>query len=194
MKKFIPWQGQNGPWYVKKSLSCYENPWVHVFHEQVTTPAKTAGIYGRIHFKNAAVAIIALTEQDEIYLVKQFRYPLRSNSIELPMGGCAHKDDPLSIAKKELKEETGLSARKWQQIQFLHTSNSVTDEKAFVFVAESLTQGASQLEDTEDIEVIKKPFKEVLTWALTGKITDAISIAAIYHLQILRIAQQKDNC
>lgn len=82
-------------------------------------------------------------------------------------------------AKRELKEETGLDC---QQLEFLckiHTSNSVTDEVGFAYLATGLTEGETNFDDTEDISIKKLPFTEVLEMVLDGRITDSLSVAAI---------------
>jgi 8-oxo-dGTP pyrophosphatase MutT (NUDIX family) len=168
-----------GPWIRKSSRSVYDNPWLSVRHEEVITPGGTDGIYGIVHFKSRAIAIVPLDDENHTWLVKQFRYTLNEYSWEVPMGGAPLDEEPLLGAQRELKEETGLSATHWQQIMKLHTSNSVTDEEAYVFVARGLTQGEQALEPSEDIEVMRLPFDEALAMVKRGEITDALSVAAL---------------
>lgn len=86
----------------------------------------------------------------------------------------------LDSAKRELKEETGLSADRWTQILRTHLSNSVSDEEGFVFLAEGLTEGTKELEDTEaDMKVWKLPFEEAIKMVLEGQITDSLSVMGI---------------
>ena len=73
----------------------------------------------------------------------QDRYTLGEYSWELPMGGASLDEAPIDAAKRELKEETGLTAGRWSEIMKLHTSNSITDEEGVVFIAEDLTRGRS---------------------------------------------------
>lgn len=169
-----------GPWRRHSSRSVYDNPWIHLTHEEVTTPGGSAGIYGKLHFKNLAIGIVALDANGFTWLVGQYRYALDSYSWEIPMGGGPLHVDPLASAQHELAEETGLTANQWQQILTLHTSNSVTDEKGFVFLAQDLSPGEQSLEDSEsDIVVSRRPLAEAVAMALSGEITDAISIAGL---------------
>ena len=93
---------------------------------------------------------------------------------------------PLISAKRELKEETGLTAKKWQLIQRVHLSNSVSDEEGFIFLARELQEGLTQREDSEaDMKVRKLPFKNVLKMVLDGEITDSLSVMGI--LRVARI-------
>ena len=87
--------------------------------------------------------------------------------------------DVLESAKRELKEETGLSAAKWTEIMLIHPSNSVTDEEGIIYLAEDLTEGDTEFEETEVLEVRKLPFAEVLEMVMNGEITDGISVAGI---------------
>ena len=81
---------------------------------------------------------------------------------------------------------SGLSAERWEQILFLHTSNSVTDEEGYVFVAEGLAQGEPEFESTEKIEIRRLPVTEAIHMARTGGITDALSVAGLLQLGALR--------
>ena len=96
--------------------------------------------YGKIRFKNLAIGIIPLDENNNTWLVGQYRYVPDGYSWEIPMGGGPLTIDPLESAKRELREETGLSANNWQALMQLHTSNSVTDERCLIYVARELTQ------------------------------------------------------
>lgn len=101
------------------------------------------------------------------------------------MGGGPLAINPLESAKRELKEETGLIAKNWQEIMKLHTSNSVTDERGLVYVARELTQGETEFEDVEELLIQKLPLHEAVERVLSGEITDAISIAGLLKLQHL---------
>ncbi len=174
------------PWTLLKSKPIYDNTWISLRHDEVLTPKKTEGIYGVVHFKNYAIGIIPLDSQGFTYLVGQYRYSLEEFSWEIPMGGGPIPNPPLETAQRELAEETGLRAQKWTMLCKLHTSNSVTDEVGFVFLAEDLTQGESHTEDTEELYLEKVPFKQVFEWCMQGQITDAISVAGVLHLAHLR--------
>jgi 8-oxo-dGTP pyrophosphatase MutT (NUDIX family) len=173
------------PWKTKSTETIYQNPWIILEEHQVLNPSGNDGIYGKVTFKNKALAIVPIDHELNTWLVGQYRYTLDEYSWEIPMGGGPVGQDDLDSAKRELKEETGLSAKKWTNIMRLHTSNSVTDEEGFVFLAEELTQGETEFEETEQLQIIKLPIKDAIQKVMDGEITDAISVAAL--LKVARL-------
>ncbi|CAN5302748.1 hypothetical protein BH10BAC4_BH10BAC4_25010 [soil metagenome] len=172
-------------WQTVSSAVKYDNAWINVTEYQVINPGGKPGVYGKVHFKNKAIGIIALDDQKNTWLVGQHRYPLNEWSWEIPEGGGPIGGDVLASAKRELKEETGLTASRWTQIIRTHLSNSVSDEEGFIFLAEGLTEGKIELEDSEaDMKVWKLPFAEALEMVLNGKITDSLSV-----MGVLRVAR-----
>lgn len=152
----------------------------------VIIPTGKKGIYGKIFFKNKGLGIIPLDTDGNTWLVGQYRYTLDEYSWEIPMGGGPVDQDILESAKRELKEETGLIAEKWEKIMRIHTSNSVTDEEGFVFLAEDLTQGETEFEETEQLQILKLPLTEAIQKVMDGEITDAISIAGLLKVARLK--------
>jgi 8-oxo-dGTP pyrophosphatase MutT (NUDIX family) len=173
---------RSNPWQTLGTRMVYENPWMRVEEDQVIHPSGQPGIYGCIRFLNHAVGIIPLDADDHTWLVGQYRYALREWSWEIPMGGSPLDQAPLEGARRELKEETGLSAARWTPLLEAHLSNSVTDERGFVFLAEDLTTGEPEFGETERIEIRRLPFHEALEMVLTGRITDVLSVAGILRL------------
>lgn len=170
------------PWKTLESKQIYENNWIVLSEHQVINPNGNEGIYGKVSFKNIALGIIPLDEKGNTWLVGQYRYTLDEYSWEIPMGGGPLSIDPLVSAKRELLEETGLIANTWTKILKIHTSNSVTDEEGFVFLAEGLSQSTPEYDDTEKIDIKKLPLRKAYDMVLDNKITDSISIAGILKL------------
>ncbi len=170
------------PWKTTSVKEIYDNPWIKLTHREVINPSGNEGIYGVVHFKNIAVGIIPLDEEDHTWLVGQYRYTLEQYSWEIPEGGSPVGESILESAKRELKEETGIEAAEWEQFLEIHLSNSVTDEYGVAFVARNLSFGAANPEDTEQLKVKKLPFKEVVGMVMRGEITDALSVSAVLKL------------
>jgi 8-oxo-dGTP pyrophosphatase MutT (NUDIX family) len=166
------------PWKTIASKRVYDNPWIAVREDQVIRPDGERGIYGVVHYKNIAVGVLPI-EEDHIYLVGQYRYPLGQYSWEIPEGGCPEGEEPLRAAQRELREETGLEARHWRMLGEAYLSNSVADEYAVWFLANELVPGEPQPEGTEALDVRRVPLREALAMALGGQITDALSLMAI---------------
>ena len=173
------------PWTLKSQEVVYDNAWVQIQHHDVINPSGGQGIYGVVRFKNYAIGIIPIDENGYTWLVGQYRYPLDLYSWEIPEGGGAFDDEPLESAKRELREEVGITAAKWTKIMDIHTSNSITDELGFAYVAQDLTFGETEHEDVEEIAIRKVHFSQLVEMVMSGKITDSITIAAVLKLQIL---------
>lgn len=171
-------------WKRLASRTVYENAWMTVLEDKVVDPAGNQHDYGYVHFKSKAVAIVPLDEKGNTWLVGQHRYTLDEYSWEVPMGGSEPGEDPAQTAARELREETGLTAASMTQLMRLHTSNSITDEEGFVFIARELTAGATDFDAMEDLSMRKLPLSDAVAMVRRGEITDAISIAAL-----LRVAE-----
>lgn len=170
------------PWLKLSGRVVYDNNWITLEEHQVVNPSGGRGIYGKLHFKNKALGIIPLDHEMNTWLVGQYRYPLDEYSWEIPMGGGPLEVDILASAQRELQEETGLTATKWTQLLRIHTSNSVTDEEGFVFLAEGLTQGATDFEETEQLAIKKLPLADAIDMVMNGQITDSLSMAGLLKL------------
>ena len=171
-------------WKKHSSKIVFENPWMVVREDEVTNPGGGQNLYGHVQFKNVAVAVLPIDDDGCTRLVGQSRYTIDQHSWELPMGGAPLDEDPLDAAKRELREETGLTASHWRELMRLHLSNSVTDELGIVFVATGLSEGEAQLEETEDIEVRRLPLQEAIDMAIDGRITDAMSAAGLLRIAL----------
>jgi len=172
------------PWKTLSSELKYNNPWIEVTEHKVINPTGGPGIYGTVRFHNVAVGIIPIDNEEYTWLVGQYRYPLESYSWEIPEGGSPKNDDPLVSAKRELREETGITANHWEPLLEMHLSNSATDERSITYVARELELGLACPEPTEQLKLKRIPVKEAIQMALDGEITDALSVASLLKLMI----------
>ena len=179
-------QFNENPWQTLSEQAIYENNWIQITEFQVLNPAGKAGIYGVVHFKNFAIGIVPYQNGD-IWLVGQYRYPLKRYSWEIIEGGGDREGGTLESAARELKEETGMTAETYTPIVEMHLSNSVSDEWSIIYLATGLTQGEAEPEETEQLQVRKVSLQQAFEEVEAGKITDSMSVAAIYKLMLMQM-------
>ena len=176
----------NNPWTTTSTKLIYENPWIRVREDQVINPSGGTGIYGVVMFRNRAVGVVPVDDQDHTWLVGQYRYPHDTYEWEIPEGGCPEGEELIDCARRELLEETGLVAERYELIAEMQLSNSTTDEDAFLFLATGIRQTEASPEETEKLEVRRVPLDEAIRMAMDGEIRDAMSVAALLKIALLR--------
>lgn len=177
---------EQNPWITKSTETKYDNPWIRLDESEVINPAGKDGIYGVVHFKNRAMAIIPLDEDNNTWIVGQFRYTTKTYEWEVIEGGVPEGEDLLEGAKRELEEEAGLIAREWELIiDGCQLSNSVSDEIGYAYIARGLTLTETNPEETEQLQIRKLPFDELVTMVMNGEIKDLLSVASVLKVKIL---------
>jgi 8-oxo-dGTP pyrophosphatase MutT (NUDIX family) len=174
------------PWRRHSRRLAYENAWIQVHHDEVTRPDGQPGVYGVVHFRTRAVGVVAIDEEDRVVLVGQFRYALDRYSWEISEGGVPYDEDPLEGARRELREETGITAATWREIGRFDLSNSITDETGVLYLATGLTDGDAAPDGTEALDVRRVPFDEAMRMIDRGEIPDAMSQLALERVARLR--------
>ena len=178
------------PWTVLSRAAVYENQWIRVDHHEVLSPAGGPGVYGTVHFKTYATGVVPIDAQGNVILVGQYRFPLAAYSWEIPEGGGA-KDVPLlESVQRELREECGLVARCWKEILGMDLSNSVSDERATLFLAWDLSETPAQPEETEQLQVSRFPFWDAVARVKRGEIRDSMSVAALLRVALMAIQNE----
>jgi 8-oxo-dGTP pyrophosphatase MutT (NUDIX family) len=132
---------------------------------------------------------VAVDSEGNTYLVGQYRYTLNAYSWEVPEGGCSIEsgESTLEAAKRELLEETGLTATQWTEIGEVYLSNSVSDERAVMYVAQNLSQQQACPEETEQLKIRRIPLTEAIEMAQNGQITDALSVLTLLKIPTLHL-------
>ena len=130
-----------------------------------------------------AVAIIPLFDDGRLLLERQFRYPHGREFIEIPAGKLEPGEPALETAKRELLEETGYAAAKWDRLTVIHTAIAYTDEAIEIYVARELTEGKRQLDEGEFLETFSVPLAEAYAMIRDGRITDAKTVSALLWLR-----------
>ena len=178
-------RAQGEPWRQLAERAIYDNPGRAGREYDVLPPTGRPALYGVVHFKNLALAILPLHDDGAVTLVGQSRFPHAGFSWELPEGGGALDVDPLESARRELREETGMEAADWTPIGRFQLSNSITDELAYGFLATGLSQGDAAPDETEQLSIVRVPSREALDAVLAGDIEDILTVAILlraYHM------------
>lgn len=139
--------------------------------------------------RKSVVIVLAITQDNEVYLVKQYRGALEKETLEVVTGQVDKGENPLTAAKRELSEEAGLTADHWEELVSFHHGANMSGV-VHVFVATNLSEGTSHPEDDEEItEILKMPVEEAIAKTETGEIDIAIQIAALQLYKAKRIQQ-----
>lgn len=170
---------QNGPWSIHDVRTGYENPWIRVDHHEVTCPDGAAGIYGVVRFANLAIGVLPLFEDGTTMLVGQHRFTFDEYSWELPEGGGPKGEAPEETARRELAEETGITAGELAPLGEAQLSNSVSDEYSHYFLAWDLTLGEASPDPDEVLEQRRVSFAELVGEIISGRILDSLTILMV---------------
>jgi 8-oxo-dGTP pyrophosphatase MutT (NUDIX family) len=174
-------------WRCLSSSVVHSTPWFDVRQDDVLRPDGSSGVYQRV-VSPGSVTILALDDNDEVAMTRQWIYIHDSSQWRLPSGGIDPVDDnPLDAAKRELKEETGLTAGAWASIGKINCADSLTNHVDYLFVATGLCPGAPNLEPGEaDLQVVRIPFDAAVSLVMNGYVPDAGSAHALLTLAARR--------
>lgn len=181
---------QRGPWMRVGSRIGFENKWLTVQVDTVRTASGKEYEYNVSHFGSGSI-IVPLDTEGNVYLAKEYRYGIDRVVVEAFAGGIEKGEDPLEAAKRELKEEGGITANKWTAIGGFSLLSGKSSSVENLFLAEDLTFGAQELEENEFIEIVKMPFEEALARVAKGEI-NSIQTALLLE-SIGRILRERDE-
>lgn len=137
---------------------------------------------------NGGVSIAALTEKNELYFVRQFRYPYREVVLELPAGKLEKGEDPFDAGKRELREETGVIGRNYVDLGRLYPSPGYTNEIIYLYACRTESHGENDLDEGEFLEAEKIPLEQAVKMVMSGEIVDSKTQVAV--LKIARLMEE----
>ncbi|KPJ92830.1 MAG: hypothetical protein AMJ53_08635 [Gammaproteobacteria bacterium SG8_11] len=126
-------------------------------------------------------AVVAVNQQQQVCLLKQYRCVFDDWLWELPAGKNDHNEPPINTAKRELEEEAGVQAGQWRDLGVMISSPGVFTEKVYLYLAQGLSEVALNNEDHEVFDIHWIDFGDALEWAKQGEICDAKSIIGLYR-------------
>ena len=170
---------QRNPWKTLTSRTAYKNAWLRLREDQVLRPDGGPGIYGVVEIR-PSVGVLALNERGEIALAGQWRYTLERYSWEIVRGGSSEGEtDMLTVARRELREETGYEAEHWEPFGSVDVCNGVTTDVQHLFVARELRFEGVHQDPVEEIVTEWQPFERAVEMVMKGEITEVCSVAGI---------------
>jgi len=169
---------------VTKSDLIFSGRVFDLYVDQIEYPSGNKGVRETaVH--NGGAVISALTNENKLVLVKQYRYPLRADLIELPAGKLEKGEDPLVCATRELTEETGYTAEKIVKLNAVPTAPGFCSEILHIYLATGLKPGPAHREEGEyGMEVFECTIPEIEDMIMSGKITDSKTIAGVYMTKL----------
>lgn len=165
------------------SREIYRNDWIVVREDQIRRPDGSAGIYSVVD--KPAYALVIACDGDRVRLVEQYRYPLSGRRWEFPQGAAPKLADmePLALAVRELREETGLTAGRMTLLGQLDVAPGMSSQRGWVFLATDVLEGEPDREHEEqDMRSAWFTRDQVEAMIRAGEITDAQSVAAYAQL------------
>ena len=165
-----------------ESRLAYTGQFLRVYEDTVRCP--DGHVAPREYLRHpGAVAVVPLLDDGRLVLERQYRYPLRRTFIELPAGKIDPGEDILACAQRELREETGYTAREWTYLGGFHNAIGYCDEKIEIYLARGLAFDATVDNDGEVLEVFTATLDQLLDWIAAAHVTDVKTIIGAYWLQ-----------
>ena len=155
---------------------------INVRRDKVLSPKGEC--YREVVEHNGGVVILPYIDEENIILIRQWRYAAGKELIELPAGKLETKEDTFECAKRELTEETGYEAQNWQSLGYIYTTPGFCSEKLYLYKATDLKYKGTDFDEFETIENLITPIKQAYKMISSGEIVDSKTICALCHAKI----------
>ena len=172
---------KNGNWTIKKTEKVFANDYFKVLEDKVIQPDGKNGKYATIEFV-PGVSILPIDDEDFVYLTKQFRYVVGRETLEV-VAGAVEDETPMKAAKRELKEELGITAREFIKLGKIQLDNSIIQSQSTLYIARKLTFGKTDQDAVEEVKTVKIKFDEAVEKVMNGEINHAPSCVLILKAQ-----------
>ena len=169
---------KNGNWTIKDTKKIFENDFFAVYEDDVLKPDDKPGKYATVQLV-PGVCVLPVDDEDFVYLTEQFRYVAGRDSTEVVAGSIEEDESPLEAAKRELKEEVGITAQEITEIGVVQLDNSMLKNEVTFFVAKKLSFEKPERDETEEMKTVKIKFREAVEKVLNGEINHSLSRALI---------------
>ena len=169
---------KNGPWTIQETNEKFHDSFIHVCEDQVLRPDGQPGKYATVKMK-PAVAILPIDNDGYVYLVRQFRYALGKDSIEVVCGAVEEDEPNIEAAKREIEEEVGIKASELIELGVVDLDTSIVHCPVYLFLVKQLTFTQTHQEGTETIERVRMPLDAAVQMVMDSKITHAPSCVLI---------------
>ncbi|MEJ2558229.1 MAG: NUDIX hydrolase [Anaerolineae bacterium] len=167
-------------WKVIESKLIIDHPFIHVRDDLLEHPDDGRRFhYFYLESPSDAVATVPLTEDGCVILTRQYRHPIGRVIYDLPAGRPKAGESPQQAAARELQEETGYLAAKWQKLAYFNQFPGAIQVGTYLFLAQELTSGEQNLDRYEDLEVVKMPFAEAMDLVMGGQVIDGSMILGL---------------
>jgi ADP-ribose pyrophosphatase len=159
-----------GPYRLLTSREIYRNRWIRVREDRVIRPGGSEGEFGVMEME-AGSSVLAVNSAREVYLVREYKYAIECDSLEVISGGLEPGESPLAAAQRELLEEAGLRAGRWVDLGVIHPFTTAVRSPNYLFLALDVEEtGQCSPDDGELLRTVKLPFEQALEMAIRSEI------------------------
>lgn len=169
---------KKGSWTVLNSKIVYENKWISVREDQTIRPDGKPSPYAVVTMK-PGVSVLPIDSDGNVYLVKEYIYAIEEETLQAVSGGIEKEEKTIDTAKRELKEEAGITATELIDLGYINPFTSVIRSPNYMFLAKGLSFSEAEPEGTEKIELVKMTIEEAIRLTMESKITHGATVALI---------------